>query len=574
MKLTRRQALQAVAAAASLGVVNTGLAADPPVTNGKSAQSRMPLDKFLKDARLVKALRSGIQAMKDRPPYDPFSWFYQAAIHGVPPEMVNAEEARMDAISQAEGDKFRAVFQKRYWNQCPHNGEEAANFLPWHRAYTHYFEKILRLHTKEPDFALPYWDYEPKANRKFPKEFGEPFINGDSTQPNPLFMQERDFYFTRYDHPFAVGLPLLELTDEAVDSSHTLSTNVFFGDSETEGLGGGYADEDGATRGMLESRPHDHIHRAVGGIIPQAAGAPALGAMATPPTAGFDPIFPFHHANIDRLWAVWSCMSGKSWGMLPPNYWFNERAWYFWDVGPGDKPLVVNEPRKNFFDYRSLGISFEGIDPSCKPLSLPPLDEEDQVELVSRRRQLEVIAEHRMTIRLSPAARSIIQLDADVRTKIAPSLRILRAARAEGAANASDGRLPRAFLRLINSELGFVPATGFDIHLTTGAPDAPLRRSDKSFVGSISLFRHQASRSSLARSGSDDHHEAAGNHAAHASAEMFDISTLVSEVDEGDLGNLRIVAVPYSLLTAPGKDTVFVSGQEFSAGGIQFMLSR
>jgi tyrosinase len=43
----------------------------------------------------------------------------------------------------------------------------------------------------------------------------------------------------------------------------------------------------------LEQKPHDLVHDGIGGL------------MGDPETAGYDPIFWLHHANIDRLWEVW-----------------------------------------------------------------------------------------------------------------------------------------------------------------------------------------------------------------------------------------------------------------------------
>src|SRR5260370_25422169 len=98
-----------------------------------------------------------------------------------------------------------------------------------------------------------------------------------------------------------------------------MSSSLFFGQTEREGLGGGIEDNDPSTRGLLESYPHDQIHRAVGGIIGSHAGD-----MAVPPTAGFDPVFSVHHTNIDWLWVQWACMPGKTWGTMPSSSWFDE----------------------------------------------------------------------------------------------------------------------------------------------------------------------------------------------------------------------------------------------------------
>ncbi len=145
-------------------------------------------------------------------------------------------------------------------------------------------------------------------------------------------------------------------------------------------------DEDSSTRGRLESFPQDPIHRLVGVVIPRPPlpnpadpanpipQEPVAGGMAFPPTAGFDPIFYVHHSNIDRLWAEWSCMPGKNWGHFPPQDWFDDNPWHFYDVTLENgqlKPVEVSKSRKDYFDYRALGVSFKSEDLSKTPLPLP-----------------------------------------------------------------------------------------------------------------------------------------------------------------------------------------------------------
>jgi hypothetical protein len=123
--------------------------------------------------------------------------------------------------------------------------------------------------------------------------------------------------------------------------------------------------------------------------------------------------------------------------------------------------------------------------------------------------------------------------------------------------------------------IGLIPATGFDVHVTT-TPDAPLRRSDKSFVGSLSLFRHAQSPSFAA--GHD--HELAmqsqhGGHAGgHDSGDTFVASDAISAIGAQDLSKITVVLVPYPLLTVPGKETVIVGRSELQADGIRFLLAR
>jgi tyrosinase len=54
----------------------------------------------------------------------------------------------------------------------------------------------------------------------------------------------------------------------------------------------------------LESNPHDLVHVYVGSAPDPSS--PIYGLMADPGIAALDPIFYLHHANIDRMWAVWN----------------------------------------------------------------------------------------------------------------------------------------------------------------------------------------------------------------------------------------------------------------------------
>jgi len=544
VELTRREMvalLSMLPAAAALGTTPLDAQISTP------ASARMPLEEFVQDAQLLAALRKGVRAMKARKPSDPLSWFYQAAIHGV------TDDAIKKAVVKDPG--IESVFKKRYWNQCPHDGENSANFLPWHRGYTYHFEKILRMHTENDRFSLPYWNYTQKTNRKFPKEFGIKHLDGDLTNDhedniNPLYLAERDFYFTGYEHPFATGLPLLELSDDAVDVSLPMNSPVFFGETEREGLAGGIADEDPSTRGLLESYPHDQIHRAVGGIIDSSTGEGSAGAMASPPTAGFDPIFSIHHSNIDRLWAEWSCMPGKKWGKLPSDYWFNERPWFFYDVDG----RVVNESRRTYFDYRALGIKFKYEDPNYKPLALPTARAAAMEPLLQVLKSPASLAETPLQVEVLGAGRAVLPLAPVMKHHFQNAVSTLSVQPI-----GSGGR--RMILRLKRVDLGLVDATGFDVHLTAN-PSRELRRSDESFIGSISLFRH------FQKTNSGDSH---GGMQHSEMDETFDVSRAATAMGSSSLDNLSLVLVPYPLLTTANTKEVPINRNLLRVGGLELL---
>ena len=518
--------------------------------------------------------------MMKRDPSDPRSWFYQAAIHGVQLDPTDAGYKFYKAALAR--DKNVANVDQKFWNQCPHNGAHSADFLPWHRAYTFHFEQILREHTGESDFALPYWNYELKTNRKFPELYGREHLdrNAENQAPeniNPLFMKERDFYLTYYEHSLIKNMPLLELTDDVVDSSISLATDVFFGETESLGLGGAVVegDTDRSTRGLLESRPHDHIHRVVGGVLPATiivtecstcsrcidckdgtkcthcmeckeckdTEVSATGAMATPPTAGFDPIFSIHHTNIDRLWAEWSCMAGKKWGNMPPATWFQERPWFFFDA----KGNCVNEPRYSYFDYKKLGIRFQNEKSGCTPLALPDFTVASVASAGTshvHRKAPEQVAANEAAIVIGTTRRTILALPADVRKSLSAPMAAVREQ------SRSQPPRRRMLLRITLAALDKLPTVGFDVYVTTNA-DAELRRPSSSFVGSVHLFVHA--------------------HHGSPVTQDFDITRAVGDIDARNLSAANVVFVPFALTQATGTGVPNLQSEPLRIRGYEFL---
>ncbi len=562
MIVSRRASLK-LAGTALVGLVALPVRAGDLTTD--KIPPRIPLDEFVKDHQLIDALRRGVRAMKARKPSDPLSWFFQAAIHGVTIELIqNATAGDPNLIN---------VDQKKFWNQCPHFGQASANFLPWHRAYTHYFERILRAHTGEPRFALPYWDYFRPENYRFPREFGvrklDQPLDGDST--NPLYHQERNIYFTDWEHWSGNNLPYSQLTPEAVDWSPARDVTIFFGQTEREGLAGGIADEDASTRGRLESFPHDPIHRLIGGLIPRPPlpnpadpanpipQEPIAGGMAFPPTAGFDPIFCVHHSNLDRLWAEWSLMPGKSWGHFPPQDWFDDQPWHFYDVVLDNgqlKAVEVSRSRKEYFDYRTLGISFKSEDLTKTPLQLPDPTPAPPAALASLMTSLARIDGFTAVNGLMPERFAVNSVADRLRTPFA-------AARTAAIAVGP----PKRFLMRINGiDLNNVASTGFDVHLVGDTSTKP-QRSDASFLGSIALFRHDGQQA-----------VAAGPHVGHGknirkASDTFDITGALAASGQADPSKLHVVIVPYSLAATVSDQKSIVETNALRFDSIEFLVS-
>src|ERR687896_2285569 len=81
------------------------------------------------------AYANAVNVMQGRPADDPTSWAFQCAIHGA----------------------YAAPPPGAEWNMCQH---QSWFFLPWHRMYLYFFERIVRAAVAEAggpeDFALPY----------------------------------------------------------------------------------------------------------------------------------------------------------------------------------------------------------------------------------------------------------------------------------------------------------------------------------------------------------------------------------------------------------------------------------
>jgi tyrosinase len=238
---------------------------------------------------IIRAYALGVAALQDIPPARPTSWVYQAAVHSLPPGQ--------------EGDDFI--------NQCQHN---CWFFLPWHRLYLYYFERIVRAavvahrdidDATKRDWALPYWNYEGGARTlSLPPAFRSKALANGTTR-NALYVKQRNP--GRND-----GDPVdpTEATSEDARSEGSFSLDRPAGGFGGAATGWNHYDEDpNLFPGVLERTPHGSIHGAVGGY------------MGKFETAGLDPVFWLHHCNIDRLWELWRGQPDASGNPDPGSAW-------------------------------------------------------------------------------------------------------------------------------------------------------------------------------------------------------------------------------------------------------------
>jgi tyrosinase len=306
----------------------------------------------------------GVAAMKARALAKPTSWRFYAGMHG----FSSARWQELGYLFATDQPPSQAQLST-FWRQCQHG---SWYFLPWHRGYVLALEANIRAEVVAlngpDDWALPYWNYFAPNEAALPPAFASPDWP-DGVGDNPLFVEQR--YGPNGDGDVFVPTSLVNL--------NALADPDFTGVSSggSPGFGGvdtGFS-HSGPVHGGIETQPHDWVHGLVGG---QDAQPPETdGAMADPRTAGLDPIFWLHHANIDRLWASWNADPAH----LDPT----QPTWLQGPASVGERAFCAPMPDGTTFTYtpgemmnlEDLGYEYDDLTPAVAPVS--PQDRLDRL---------------------------------------------------------------------------------------------------------------------------------------------------------------------------------------------------
>lgn len=210
------------------------------------------------DGPEIAAFRKGVKVMKNRPVADPTSWAFQADLH------------------------------TKY---CQHGNYF---FLPWHRMYGYWFERILREASGDPEFSVPYWNYASPTARALPEAFRVP-----ASDANPLYVAQRNQDAGGLNN--GAQLP----ASATLTFWHPFRLTNFETTVPTQPAFGGLVVAKPqahamATMGSFESY-HNIMHVLLGG---------EGGFMSDLTASSRDPVFWIHHNNIDRLWKRWLDQGG------------------------------------------------------------------------------------------------------------------------------------------------------------------------------------------------------------------------------------------------------------------------
>jgi len=283
--------------------------------NALSAQGQAMLKIYAGAVKQMRGMNSG----------DPRSWVFQWYTHRVRGDSNKA--AQLLSIYPAQsGANFNLA--KAMWNTCQNHSNAPGQeqfFLPWHRMYVYFLERIVRKVSGQPTFTLPYWNYSVTgANHGvIPKQFR---MQNDATF-GPLFISNRN--------------PGVN-TGQAIDAGqpgNLLSTNSL--------AQCGY-NSAGAVQGFclaLDSGLHGNVHGLTG-------NAQNMGSVAW---AANDPVFWAHHCNIDRLWASWNKVGRKN----PSDAGYLSKTFTFAD----EAGVQVIAKVKDFLDITTLGYTYEAFEP-------------------------------------------------------------------------------------------------------------------------------------------------------------------------------------------------------------------
>jgi tyrosinase len=352
-------------------VLGSPAPADPPA--GKAAlRKRLNLAEFVKDPGRLASLRKGVQKMRALPPTDPRSWVFQANIHWRPffPLHVH-EQARTskDPAQQLFRDDPGFTPDPNVFNQCPHGNWW---FLPWHRAYLHYFERTLRWAAEDPDLTLPYWNYSDPEQRELPRVFRERTVDG---RPNSLYLPESATFkdgkgdpqvFLMRDGPLLRGETQLSASVTRLNALSVLP----FTNGKPAPANLAFASPLACDPtclcgfGALEAIPHNRIHTAIGGSSAQSGGSVRIGFMGDTSTAARDPVFWVHHANIDRLWASWLALGQGRKNPEDPEW--LQQTFTFFDVDPDGTPRPVTVAVQDLISTKALGYIYDHLEPLPK----------------------------------------------------------------------------------------------------------------------------------------------------------------------------------------------------------------
>ncbi|KAK8916802.1 hypothetical protein KSP39_PZI022441 [Platanthera zijinensis] len=222
------------------------------------------------------------------------------------------------------------------------------HFFTWHRAYLYFYERILGKLINDASFAIPFWNWDDLAGMSIPTIYRDntSSLFNPTRYPTALNFTnlggcEGDGTPGSLDKQKLCNLQVMHRQFAAASNS----TSIFFGGALRAG-GGSFP---GGS--PIENSPHSPVHVTTGADMSQIS------------KSGYDPLFIAHHSNVDRLWAIWEGIPGKSSKVIAdPD--FLDASFLFWDENLERVRIRVRDvidPRKLGYVYQDVPLKWMDI---------------------------------------------------------------------------------------------------------------------------------------------------------------------------------------------------------------------
>ncbi|KAI5055007.1 hypothetical protein GOP47_0030152 [Adiantum capillus-veneris] len=229
-------------------------------------------------------------------------------------------------------------------------------FLPWHRWFIYFHERILGKLLRDPSFSLPFWDWDNQIDGNFiPIVFNDKnsalydsYRDATHSPPTLIQLDGGDGIRERSE---IVAQNLLEMYQVMVVPS---TADVFMGGAFRHGDNYSSSDtQQAAIGGIMDNTVHSRVHWWVGDPV-----QPNRSDMGTFSTAARDPIFYAHHANVDRLWEIWrtSLPGGPRQVFTDPD--FLDASFVFYD----ENANLVRVTIRDSLDNEKLGVKYSKVE--------------------------------------------------------------------------------------------------------------------------------------------------------------------------------------------------------------------
>ncbi|XP_066325832.1 polyphenol oxidase I, chloroplastic-like [Miscanthus floridulus] len=314
--------------------------------------------------------KEAVEKMKALPESNPLSFAAQAAIH----------QAYCDSYYSYHRSSSRSAAAAK--DDPTFDVHFSWIFAPWHRMYIYFYERALGQLIGDDTFALPFWNWDAPAGMVVPPLFSE-----GSTASNPLYDANRnpanldalidlDYLNDRDAEPIPFKGPKDEKYKKLVNKNLSTVYNQQVRKGAESFLGEKYCTDLGSSTssmGSLERMAHTAVHVWVGKAGPTPATATCSEAsggvqnhskpgayscnndMGFLGSAGRDPLFYSHHANVDRMWHLWSTRLGGGQGITDTDW--LDASFVFYDGVK--RPRKVRIKFRDVLDTRDLGYAYD-----------------------------------------------------------------------------------------------------------------------------------------------------------------------------------------------------------------------